>query len=151
MRLLYTNRYHFYAFLDDFFDNEFFGQAQDTVYGTKKAGIYTFVINPDGSTNINVYYARNTYLLNIFTNQYISSVGQSNPSDRKYQVGVLLSDPINSADIDATKLKDGINDAGGSATNTGLGTFMGWFNEFSMHEDNMVSEVSGEVSKDENL
>lgn len=108
---------------------ETFGQEQDTIYGTKKAGTHTFVIKPDGSTEIHVYYSRNTYSISIYTNQVDPSTSQSIPNNRKFEVDVLLSEPLNDANIAGTLLKDGTNtarpDAGSTATNTGIGTFKG--------------------------
>ena len=128
-------------------------------YNTKLKNTYTYVIKPDGSTNINVYYTRNTYNVTINTNQISSVANDGNPNTRQYQVSMTLQNPLNASNINGSLVNNGANktnDAGykagngvASANNSGLANFQAWYYNNAL--TNQITYIDGEVSKPETI
>lgn len=126
--------------VDDFFRG-FTLQGSDTdQYGNYKGINYrtahSYIISPNGTTNINVYYTRNTYRIVYQMNGGTTS----NPTTRKYQVAITFNNPS-----DNNSLKNGTNDEGGT-NNSGKANFAGWFANNTVTVQ--VYGINGEVTTD---
>lgn len=97
---------------------------------------HKYIVSPNGITNINVYYTRNTYRIVYQMNGGTTS----NPTSRKYQVAVTFNNPS-----DNNSLKNGRSDEGGTH-NSGQANFAGWFADPSVTIQ--VHGINGEVTTD---
>ena len=98
---------------------------------------HSFILNPNGTLNINVYYIRNTYTITYYmqggTYTGTDRTVNSQPATRRqYQVAVTFQNPQSGS------LKNGTNDNGGT-DNSGKADFAGWFTD-----KNVTINVYGE-------
>ena len=98
---------------------------------------HSFILNPNGTLNINVYYIRNTYTITYYmqggTYTGTDRTVNSQPATRRqYQVAVTFQNPQSGS------LKNGTNDNGGT-DNSGKADFAGWFTD-----KNVTVNVYGE-------
>ena len=126
--------------IDDFFRGFTLQGADANEYGEYR-GInnrneHSYIISPNGTTNINVYYTRNTYRIVYQMNGGTTS----NPTSRKYQVAVTFNNPS-----DNNSLKNGRSDEGGTH-NSGQANFAGWFANSNITVQ--VYGINGEVTTD---
>ena len=95
------------------------GSVQNTNgTNTKIANTFTYVIKPNGLTNIEIYYTRNDHKVTYHTD----GANANNPTLREYQVGISLKNPINNH---SNLLANGSGDDAGGTNQTGLGDFYG--------------------------
>ena len=123
---------------DYYCENENFGNN----YGHK------YIVSPNGITNINVYYTRNTYTIVYEMNDVHNQQNTSNSANREYQVTVTFNNPYTGDSISAGTLKNGRNDAG-STDNTGQANFAGWFADKNVSIQ--VYGINGEVTTNSTL
>lgn len=109
---------------------------------TKYSNTFTYIIKPNGETDIKIYYTRNNHSVTYNTNT--STDVTNNPDTRQYQVGISLTNPSEST------LKNGKNngsyDAGGTAMDSGrTANFNGWWLASNTKSDRIYS-IDGEVT-----
>lgn len=110
---------------------------QKTGDSSKRTNTYSYVIKPDGTLNIDVYYTRNNHSVTYNINSTIQQ-NQNNPDTREYQVPIVLKNPT------GTGIKDGKNDEGGTDQNN-TADFYGWFRDMTVYNNNIKS-INGEVT-----
>lgn len=114
--------------------------AKDPNDGSLPTNQYTYIILPDGSRNINIYYRRNKYMIDYYTN----GGSNTNPLIRLYQVSVMLANP------GEEHLLNGANSDDGGTNNSGLGNFINWYRASNL-SGSLVNGINGEVGTRENL
>lgn len=123
---------------DYYCENENFGNN----YGHK------YIVSPNGITNINVYYTRNTYTIIYEMNDVHDQQNTSNSPNREYQVTVTFNNPYAGDSMSTGTLKNGRNDAG-STDNTGQANFAGWFADKNVSIQ--VYGINGEATTNSTL
>lgn len=122
----------------DNMENIFYGFTPEANGENSHGNGYSYIISPNGTTNINVYYRRNSY-----NNTYYTNGGtHANPSTRQYQERVSFVDAFDG------NLLNGVNDYNGN-NNSGLGNFIGWYRDSDVTDK--VNGINGEVTTNEDF